>query len=109
MSEKCKICGGLFYEEALSDDKCVICSSHYPDAKNMDDVLRSKPKRELVINLTEDRVKNLINDTLTATLGELGFSKKKCEKCSKEFWKRSPAQKQCQDCKATESTTKETA
>lgn len=94
--EKCCVCGGEFYTSAIKNGKCVICNAEHPNANSLEDALRGKqPNKELMVNLTEARVRTIIYEILD----EAGLSRKKCEKCQKLYFARSPAQKQCDACK----------
>ena len=89
----CMICEADFRVNAMVGDKCHLCHSKYPNAKTKEDVkVKFKNKAE---TLTEKRVKDLIYETFE----EVGFSRSTCEKCSSSFYRRSPAQKVCNNCK----------
>lgn len=103
--EKCRVCNGLFYPQGLKDGKCVVCIKNYPNANTFEEALSQKgPKKEIIMNLTEDRVKTLIYQILD----EAGISQKVCEKCGKKFWSKSPAQKFCRTCQDLGKELKET-
>jgi len=97
------ICGGDFYSNALVNGKCVICAKEYPNENSLNEVLAKKaPNKELITNLTEARVKTLIYEILE----QANITRKKCEKCGKLFFPKSPAAKFCSKCREAE--TKET-
>lgn len=96
-TEKCVVCGGDFYSSAIKNKKCVVCNTEHPNANSLEDVLRNKqPNKELMVNLTEARVRTIIYEILD----EAGICQKACEKCGKKFFPRSPAQKYCPVCQA---------
>lgn len=69
MTEKCVICEGEFYPEALDESKkCVVCAKEYPNAKNRDEALRQTvPEKEQMSTLTEMRVREIVKEVLRDT------------------------------------------
>lgn len=95
MSEEgiCKICEASFRPEAMVKEKCISCDSLYPKAQSREDIkINTKNKSE---TLTTD----LVKDTIYEILEEANIVRHPCEKCKKLFFRRSPAQRQCKNCK----------
>jgi len=65
MVEKCLICQGEFYPEALKEGKCTVCAKEYPNAKSRDEALRQTvPQKEQMTTLTELRVRDIVREEL---------------------------------------------
>lgn len=89
----CCICEQNFRMEGLTDGKCVVCVEKYPNAKSKAEVvLKRKPKAR---TLTEDVIREMIYEVLA----EAGIEQKLCEKCGKAYFPKSPAAKQCEECR----------
>jgi hypothetical protein len=97
MDEKrCVVCENYFYSHAMEGDKCKQCATLYPNAKTKDDIkMDNKPKAK---TLSDETVKEIVYDVLE----EAGIKRFKCENCNKLFFKNSPAQKYCSNCKEKE-------
>lgn len=99
MENRCVVCNGEFIEGSLVNGKCSICAVDYPNADNlMEAMVQTGKKQEVHLNLTEDRVRNVIYEILS----DAGLSRKKCEKCGSLYFSKSPAQKVCQKCRDKE-------
>lgn len=66
MTEKCVICEGDFYTEALDKNrKCAVCAKEYPNAKNHDEALRQTvSKKDQMTTLTELRVREIVGEEI---------------------------------------------
>lgn len=92
----CKICEAGFRESDMTGGKCHLCNELYPKAKTKEDIkVKFKNKAE---TLSEERVKDLVYEILE----EANLKRVKCEKCEKLYFRTSPAQKVCKECKAKE-------
>lgn len=90
--ERCVVCEAYFRPEVMVGDKCKPCNQLYPNAHNKEDVkVNNKGK---IKTLTDVTVREMIYEVLE----EAGLKRVNCEKCSKLYFKTSPAQKQCPDC-----------
>lgn len=98
MSEesRCVICEAYFRSNVMVGDKCSKCNTLYPNATTKEDIkVKFKNKAE---TLTEGRVKEIVYEILE----EANIKRVSCDKCSKLFFRTSPAQKQCSACKSKE-------
>lgn len=92
----CKVCEASFRSSAMNGDKCQLCCDLYPNAKTKDDIkVKYKNKAK---TLSEETVKEIVYDILE----EANIKRVKCEKCENLFFRTSPAQKKCKECKAKE-------
>lgn len=93
----CAICEGEFYESKMNDGKCEACNTRFPGVKNREEL---KKKRDESSNKYNEgsfdvRVEKKVKEVLEG-LGILN----KCE-CGEIYFKKSPAQKSCGNCKET--------
>lgn len=89
----CILCKAEFKEGALNEDKkCEMCEKLWPGITSKED-LKKDPDEEK----NEGRLRTVIEKTVEDILVKHGILHK-CE-CGKSFYKRSPAQKICSDCK----------
>ena len=94
--QRCCLCEAYFRASAMVGDKCSNCNSLYPNAKTKEDIkVKFKNKAE---TLTEGRVREIVYEILE----EANIKRVPCDKCSKLFFRTSPAQKQCPACKSKE-------
>ncbi len=92
---RCVICEAYFRSNAMVGDKCTKCNDLYPDAKTKEDIkVETKDKAK---TLSEETVKEIVYSILE----DANLKRVKCDKCGKLFFKTSPAQKYCNDCKET--------
>lgn len=92
----CVICEASFRASAMVGEKCALCAELYPKARTKEEVkIKTKNKAE---TLTEGRVKDIVYEILE----EANISRHECEKCGKQYFRTSPAQKVCKNCKAKE-------
>lgn len=85
----CNICEAGFRPEAVKEGVCNGCAKNYPGAKTKEDILKiNKPKAR---TMSEATVKEIVIETLE----EAGIKRKKCERCGKLFFPKSPASKFC--------------
>lgn len=92
----CIICEGDFAPKEPKQVKCKSCERLYPNATSKADLLTEEdrePMREF-----EKKVKLVVYEVLE----EAGLVRKKCEKCGKAFFAKSPAAKYCKNCKKLE-------
>lgn len=99
MADKCVICEAEFRAEVMSNEKCPLCVELYPKARSKKEILVKTPEKART--LTEDTVKGIVYEILE----EANIKRVVCERCSKLFYRRSPAQKMCPVCKAIKATT----
>lgn len=90
----CPICGCQFRPKESSQTKCVRCEKEHPNEANLQEILDKKnPQRPDI--MTEAVVRRIAYEVLE----EAGIKRVKCEKCSRMFFKKSPAHKLCEICK----------
>jgi len=94
---KCAVClSEGFKSGALDKDNvCTMCNKLWPGAKTPED--RNKKKKPEVEN-HETHIKDLVTKQVDDILESYGILHR-CLTCSKLYFKRSPAQKGCGDCK----------
>jgi len=74
-------------------DKCKLCDGLYPKAKTKEDIkVQTKNKAK---TLSEESVKELVYEILE----EANLKRLKCEKCGSLYYRSSPAQKVCKNCR----------
>lgn len=88
-SVQCKVCGMDFRESSLSDGKCELCITMYPNCNSREEACGILPDEDIDMDAT---IKEVIDNRLL----ELGLVSE-CE-CGSLFYKRSPAHKRCKDC-----------
>lgn len=94
-AEKCNVCLAEFREGMLDDNGvCTQCNVMWPGAKTPED--RNKNKKHDVEN-QETITKELVIKKVDEILEKYGILHK-CD-CGNLFYKRSPAQKKCGNCK----------
>ena len=95
---KCAVClSDGFKSGALEDSVCGQCRKLWPGAKTPDD--RNKKKKPEVES-QEATVKELVTNEVNSILESYEILHR-CLGCSKLYYRRSPAQKQCNLCKET--------
>ena len=94
---KCAVClSAGFKSGALDKDNvCTTCNKLWPGAKTPDD--RNKKKKPEVES-HETHIKDLVTNEVNSLLESYEILHR-CLGCSKLYFRRSPAQKQCSDCK----------
>lgn len=97
MIKNCVVCDCKFDSKEPEQIKCSLCEKLYPNAKNLAEATKqSSPQAaQLEINVTEKRVREVVYGILE----EAGIKRQVCGKCEKLFFKTSPAQKYCSNCK----------
>jgi len=87
---KCPICGADFTPERPGQKKCALCEKEHPNADTWEEaagiVEIDRPKQ-----FTKEEIKEIVYEALM----EAGIVRRKCEKCGKLFFAKSPAQKYC--------------
>ena len=92
--QRCSLCEAYFRSTAMVDGKCPVCHKMYPTIKTREELkLKNSPAKAMV--LTDKVVQQMIYDTLE----EAGIKRYECEKCHKLYFRTSPAQKVCVDCR----------
>ena len=91
--QRCILCEANFRSSAMVGEKCVVCNAAYPNAKTKEGIkVKSKNKAK---TLSEETVKEIIYDILE----EANLKRVVCDKCNKKFFRNSPAQKVCVNCR----------
>ena len=93
-SQTCIICKADFRGEAMKGKKCLKCAELYPQAESAAELREGKSKIKAE-TLTDVSVRRMIYDVMA----EAGFVRHKCDKCEQLYYRTSPAQKTCKDCK----------
>lgn len=91
--KRCVICEGSFRLNAMEGEKCKSCAELYPKAKTREDIKMNK--KPVAKTLSEETVREIIYEVLE----EANLKRVKCEKCGKLYYRTSPAQKVCPDCR----------
>jgi len=94
--KQCILCEGYFRVGAMEGDKCNLCAGLYPNAKTKDDI-KVKTKNEAK-TLSDETVREIVYEILE----EANLKRVKCDKCGKLYFRTSPAQKNCPDCRKME-------
>lgn len=92
----CSFCGNDFRIEALQGGKCPSCAVNYKGFNTLEEYQRKNQPRIKSQLMNEDSIREMIYEILA----EFGFERKLCEKCGKTFSPKSPAAKQCDECRA---------
>lgn len=92
----CVICEANFRAKAMVGNKCKRCASEHPDANSREEI--KLPNQERARLLNEPVVREIVYEILESA----GIKRKKCEKCGKLFFAKSPAAKQCDACRTKE-------
>jgi len=93
---QCILCEAYFRRNTMIGNKCPLCNALYPNASTKEEI-KTKVKNKAE-TLTEGRVKELIYELLE----DANIRRIKCERCGKLFFRNSPAQKYCSNCKDKE-------
>jgi hypothetical protein len=91
---RCGICKCDFAPKTVDDKTCVLCAKEHPGKTTLEDVLNQNRPKPPAYVAKEDVV-----EIVYAVLETAGIKRKECEKCGALFFPKSPAQKQCSDCK----------
>lgn len=91
--DRCTICEAEFRAEVMKNNKCPLCTELYPKAKTKEEIKVNF--KEKARTLTEETVKDICYEILE----EANLTRITCDRCSKLFFRRSPAQKMCHACK----------
>lgn len=95
IEEKCCICEASFRPSAMIGNKCKSCHEKHPDLKGKEELQKEAKTKFIAELINEEVMKRMVYDILE----EAGIKREKCSKCEKLYFKRSPAQKVCSDCK----------
>jgi len=96
LNTECKVCENRFRPEALVGGICKPCRKKYPGIDSKEE-LKSINTKIVAESLNEKKVRTIVYEILE----EAGIKRAKCA-CGRLFFKRSPAQKQCEICKNKE-------
>ncbi|NIT58967.1 MAG: hypothetical protein GWN00_22905 [Aliifodinibius sp.] len=91
--EHCAVCEAEFKPGYLNGEPCEVCKKLFPGAKTKEDKHKNKKPE---VEKHEVDVKKIVEETLI-NYGILIA----CE-CGNYFYRKSPAQKQCSECKNKE-------
>ena len=92
---KCNVCEAEFSAGHLVEGICKNCISLYPFAKTKEDLKQDKTPE---VESHEANIKALVTKQVNELLEAYGLLHR-CLSCSNLYFKRSPAQKSCGDCK----------
>lgn len=94
-TDKCSICEGEFYVEALKDNKCDSCNARFPGVKDKAELMKQK---DAIQNkkYNDGNLDNIISKRVDEILEGYGILQR-CD-CKNLFYKTSPAKKTCGAC-----------